>query len=66
MAAKDDKYAGNERWFRLQTEKLFHIYRDNKDAKGAKRMTEVLPEGEAKEGRKRNLSHVFKKPYEEL
>lgn len=66
LAVKDTKYAGNERWLRHRSETLYHLYRDAGDFIAAKRMIEILADGEAKDGRKRDLSLIAQKPYEQI
>lgn len=66
LTAKDTKYIGNDRWLRHRSETLYHLYRDSGDFAAAKRMVEILAEGEAKDGRKMNLSSIAKRPYEQI
>lgn len=66
LTAKDTKYIGNDRWLRHRSETLYHLYRDAGDFVAAKRMVEILAEGEAKDARKINLSLIAKKPYEQI
>jgi hypothetical protein len=66
LKAKDTKYIGNDRWLRHRSETLYHLYREAGDFVAAKRMVEILAEGEAKDGRKMNLSLIAKRPYEQI